>query len=113
MAALLRFRGDSMILKGLVSSVQGDKLAVILPEKENIVTPPLMVYGGTKKPAEYKPNDFVLVVIFNDNITDGVVLGHRFEFATDTPRHDASKTCAMFEAKCIRPKEACSNCTVV
>lgn len=101
-----------MIVKGTVSSVQGDRLAVILQDHDGMIPPPLVVYGGTKKPQEYKPGEMVLVVVFNNDFNDCVVLGQRYEFATDTPRHDASKTCAMFEAKCIHPVTQCSNCTV-
>ena len=65
----------SMITKGKVSAVQGDKLTVILPEHEGIVTPPLIVYGGNKMVSAYKPNEFVVVLLFSDDFSDGVVIG--------------------------------------
>lgn len=65
----------SKIVKGLVSARQGDRLTVILPEEDGIVTPPLAVHGGNKRIIDYMPNESVVVLLFNDDYSDGVVLG--------------------------------------
>ena len=67
----------SMIAKGLVSAIyeSENKLSVILPENNGIVTPPFKIYNGNKQAINYEPNDFVLVVLFNDEFSDGIILG--------------------------------------
>ena len=66
-----------MIMKGIVSAVYPDenRVAVILPEKDNVVTFPLEIYGGTKTAGEYEINEFVLVVAFNGDFSDAIMLG--------------------------------------
>ena len=62
--------------KGIISHIDGEKIAVILPEYGGVVTKPLMVYGGTKAVADYSINEFVVVCIFNENyFNDAVVMG--------------------------------------
>lgn len=64
-----------MIVKGIVSAINADAklLSVILPEYNNIVTRPIKAYRddifGT-----LKVNDFVLVVVFNEDFNDCMVL---------------------------------------
>lgn len=64
-----------MIVKGIVSAIytQEKKLSVILPEHDNITTNPLPIYGNPNM-SDYSINDFVMVVAFNDDLTDGIVL---------------------------------------
>ena len=58
-----------MIVKGIVSAidVKTNSLTVILPEYGNIVTKPIKAYGGL---GTLKVNDFVLVVVFNNDFND-------------------------------------------
>ena len=64
-----------MIIKGIVSAVHKDinKVEVILPEYNGVVTEALRVYGGGDVES-FKVNDFVMVVIFNGNYNDGVII---------------------------------------
>lgn len=64
-----------MIVKGLVSAINTEKktVDVILPEYSNIVTRPLKVYGENFI-EKLKVNDFVMVVVFNDDFNDCMVL---------------------------------------
>ena len=64
-----------MIVKGIVSAIQADKntVEVILPEYNGIVTDALRIYRD-KSVESLKVNDFVLVVFFNDDFNDGLVL---------------------------------------
>ena len=62
-----------MIVKGVISAIKDNKVAVILPEYDNITTGYLPVYGGAL--GERRVNDFVLVVFFNNDFSDGIVLG--------------------------------------
>lgn len=63
-----------MIIKGIVSAIHTDinRVEVILPEYNGIVTEALRVYGGSLE--SLKVNDFVLVVVFNDDFNDAMVL---------------------------------------
>lgn len=64
-----------MIVKGIVSAIYAEekKLSVILPEHDNITTNPLPIYGNPDMD-DYAVNDFVMVVAFNNDFTDGMVL---------------------------------------
>lgn len=62
-----------MIIKGIVSAIKGEKVEVILPEYDNAVTRALPVYGGLKS-GELNVSDFVLVMPFNDDFNDAIVL---------------------------------------
>lgn len=63
-----------MIVKGVVSAIFADKnrVEVILPEYNGIVTEALRVYRGSVE--SLKVNDFVLVVVFNNDFNDALVL---------------------------------------
>lgn len=65
-----------MIVKGIISAVyaEEEKLSVILPEYDNMVTAPLKIYGSNPDMESYKVNDFVIVVMFNGDFNDGIVL---------------------------------------
>lgn len=62
-----------MIVKGIVSAVNSEAqtIDVILPEYGGIVTKPIKVYGKSDV-SSLNINDFVLVVFFNDNFSDGL-----------------------------------------
>lgn len=64
-----------MIVKGIVSAVYPaeGKISVILPEYDNMTTQPLSVYGN-RDLASFSVNDFVLVVIFNNDFSDSLIL---------------------------------------
>ena len=64
-----------MIVKGIISAIYEDqkKLSVILPEYDNMTTPPLDIYGEPIM-SNYAVNDFVLVMVFNGDFTDLIVL---------------------------------------
>ena len=62
-----------MIAKGLVSAISGKKAAVILPEYDSVTTGFLPIYTQASK-IKLKVNDFVLVVFFNEDMNDGIVL---------------------------------------
>lgn len=65
-----------MIVKGIVSAIYNDDktLSVILPEY-NVVTRPIKVYQEDIIDT-LKVDDFVLVVVFNDDFNDCMVLGN-------------------------------------
>lgn len=82
-----------MIVKGIVSSIKGDFVDVILPEYDNIVVTASKVYrkdvviekcscssctGGHGCEEEIakklKVNDFVLVIVFNDDFNDCIII---------------------------------------
>lgn len=75
-----------MIVKGIVSAIYENqkKLSVILPEYDNMTTPPLDIYG-TANMSSYNINDFVLVVVFNNDFTDAMVLAKN-SFSADSPQ---------------------------
>lgn len=62
-----------MIAKGIVSAIDiaRNTVTVILPEYD-VVTTPLKVYGNQGL-SNLKVNDFVVVIFFNDNFSDGLV----------------------------------------
>lgn len=64
-----------MIVKGIVSAINiNDRtISVILPEYNNVVTRPIKAYRDDIF-STLKVNDFVLVVIFNDDFNDCMVL---------------------------------------
>ena len=64
-----------MLIKGIVSAIYTEekKLSVILPEHDNITTNPLPIYG-TANMEDYKIDDFVVVIAFNGNVNDSIVL---------------------------------------
>ena len=64
-----------MIVKGIVSAIYADekKISIILPEYNNIVTRPIKVYREDILKT-VNINDFVLVVIFNEDFNDCMVL---------------------------------------
>jgi len=59
-----------MILKGYVSSVEPDGVRVVLPEKEKVVSPPLVVAGHV---GPLQPGDNVVVAVFL-SLKDGVII---------------------------------------
>ncbi len=64
-----------MIVKGIVSSIDNDTktVSVILPEYNNVVTRPIKAYReGILE--SLKVDDFVLVVIFNQDFNDCIIL---------------------------------------
>ena len=64
-----------MIIKGVVSAVDATNktVDVILPEYDNVVTRPFKCYReGVLE--TLKVNDFVLVVVFNDDLNDCMIL---------------------------------------
>lgn len=62
-----------MIVKGIVSAIdtEAKSIAVILPEYGNIVTKPFKTYRWVDT---LKVNDFVLVVVFNNDFNDCIIL---------------------------------------
>ena len=64
-----------MIVKGIVSAIYSDemKVSVILPEYNNITTNPLPIYGKPDM-KEFAVNDFVVVLVFNNNFNDAMVM---------------------------------------
>lgn len=64
-----------MIVKGIVSAVnaKAKTVSVILPEYENIVTRPIKAYREEIFDT-LKVDDFVLVLIFNNDFNDCIVL---------------------------------------
>ena len=64
-----------MIVKGIISAINlEDKTAsVILPEYNNIVTRPIKAYRENAIDS-LKANDFVLVVVFNNDFNDCLIL---------------------------------------
>lgn len=68
-----------MMIKGIVSAIyyKDKKIAVILPEFNNVVTKPLPVYAESI--SDFKVNDFVIVNVFNDDFNDGIVLKEQAE----------------------------------
>lgn len=66
-----------MLIKGKVSAIYPDtgRISVILPEYDDAVTNPLQVYGGTKEVKDYEINEFVIVVAFNSDLNDAMILG--------------------------------------
>lgn len=60
-----------MILKGKVSSIEVAGIRVILVDKDNVVTPPLVKAShiGT-----LHPGDDVTVVLFNGSMSDGQII---------------------------------------
>ena len=64
-----------MIVKGIVSAVYTEerKVSVILPEYDNITTNPLPIYGKPEM-SEFTVNDFVVVMVFNNNLNDAMVI---------------------------------------
>ena len=64
-----------MIVKGIVSSINRDArtICVILPEYNNIVTRPIKAYNELIF-NDLNVNDFVLVVVFNNDFNDCMVL---------------------------------------
>lgn len=64
-----------MIAKGIISAIYKDekKLSVILPEYDNMTTQPLLIYGNAVM-SDYSVNDFVTVLVFNNDFTDAMVL---------------------------------------
>lgn len=61
-----------MVVKGIVSAINNDKVTVILPEYNNITTGYLPVYANSGI-ENLKVNDFVLVIFFNNDFNDGIV----------------------------------------
>lgn len=63
-----------MIVKGIVSSIdiESQTATVILPEYDNITTRPLKVYGNSVD--SLNVNDFVLVIVFNGDFNDCIIL---------------------------------------
>ena len=71
--------GAGTLVKGIVSSINTENGTVeaTLPEHNNEVTPPLKVlriYGVSDILSKMKINDTILVVVFNNDFTDGYVL---------------------------------------
>lgn len=64
-----------MVVKGIVSAIYADqnKISVILPEYDNATTPPLSIYGEDDV-SNYNANEFVIVLMFNSNFSDGIIL---------------------------------------
>lgn len=64
-----------MIVKGIVSAVNTEEktVSVILPEYNNAVTRPVKVYNEDFI-NDLSVNDFVLVVVFNNDFNDCIVL---------------------------------------
>lgn len=64
-----------MIVKGIISAIYQEekKLSVILPEYDNMTTQPLMIYGEPIM-SDYSINEFVVVLVFNSDFTDAMVL---------------------------------------
>lgn len=64
-----------MIIKGIVSSIDAEskKISVILPEHGNVATGPVRVYQE-ESINNLSVNDFVLVVVFNDDFNDLMVI---------------------------------------
>lgn len=63
-----------MIAKGIISAIDANanKVSVILPEYNGVVSAPLGIYGNTNV-ASLSINEFVMVVFFNNDLTDGLV----------------------------------------
>lgn len=64
-----------MIVKGLVSAIDTEKgiVDVILPECNGVVVRPSKLYHEEKLQT-LKINDFVLVVVFNNDYNDCIIL---------------------------------------
>ena len=64
-----------MIAKGIISAIykSDKKLSVILPEYDNMTTAPLAIYGDANM-SDYAINDFVVVLVFNNDFNDLMVL---------------------------------------
>lgn len=64
-----------MIVKGLVSAIDAEAktISVILPEYNNAVTRPIKAYREEIFNS-LKINDFVLVIVFNNDFNDCMVL---------------------------------------
>lgn len=64
-----------MIVKGIVSAIDSEAktISVILPEYNNVVTRPIKVYQD-KSFRSLKVNDFVLVVVFNNDFNDCLIV---------------------------------------
>lgn len=64
-----------MIVKGIVSSIdtEAKTVSVILPEYGDIVTKPIKVYGMNTV-RHLHINEFVLVVVFNNDFNDCMIL---------------------------------------
>lgn len=64
-----------MIVKGIVSAIdtEANAVSVILPEYDNVVTRPIKAYRDGDV-STLAVNDFVLVVVFNDDFNDCMVL---------------------------------------
>lgn len=64
-----------MLVKGIVSAIYPEekRLSVILPEYDNMTTKPLKIYGSVDV-TKFSVNDFVIVVVFNSDFNDGMIL---------------------------------------
>lgn len=64
-----------MIVKGIVSSIdpEAKTVDIILPEYDNVVSRPFKCYRENALDT-LKVNDFVLVVVFNNDLNDCIIL---------------------------------------
>lgn len=64
-----------MLAKGIISAIYEDqkKISVILPEYDNMTTQPLPIYG-TPNMSNFAINEFVVVLVFNGDFNDAMVL---------------------------------------
>jgi hypothetical protein len=64
-----------MVVKGIISAIYEDqkRISVILPEYDNMTTQPLQIYG-TPNMSDYSINEFVVVLVFNSDFNDAMVL---------------------------------------
>lgn len=64
-----------MIVKGIVSAIdlEANTIEVILPEYNRVVVRPFGVYRENTI-SNLKVNDFVLVVVFNNDFNDCIIL---------------------------------------
>lgn len=59
------------MLKGVVSSIEGNLVRVVLPERDNSVSPPLKVAVHV---GELAVGDNVAVATFSGGLTDGLII---------------------------------------
>ena len=83
-----------MLVKGKISAIYPaeNKISVILPEYDNAVTAPLPIYGGTKTAADYAVNEFLIVEVFNNNLSNLKSL--LFKMIEKIPAERNNCTCA-------------------
>lgn len=69
-----------MFVKGIVSAIYTEqkRISVILPEYDNMTTPPLQIYGDSDL-GNFRINEFVIVAVFNGDFNDAIIFSKNSE----------------------------------